>query len=103
MAAVWTQEILAYLLSPQARQLRPLLVREVTVGLDLAARDRARRAVAALPGLLAPRVPLLGFQLPAPPLPPVLVPGAGFMSLEQAVRSAHVQSCPVKTLNGIAC
>ena len=62
------------------------MVRELAVAADLLARDRARRAVAALPGLLMPRVPFLGIALPAPPLPPVLVPGLGFMSLDQAVK-----------------
>ena len=86
----WTssQEIVAYLLSPQARQLRPLMVRELAVALDLVARDRVRRAVASLPGLLTPRVPLLGIALPTPPLPPILVPGIGLMSLDQAARCA---------------
>ncbi len=83
---VLPQEILAYLLSPQARQLRPLVVRELAVAADLLARDRARRAVAALPGMLTPRVPVLGIALPAPPLPPIFVPGLGLMSLDQAVR-----------------
>jgi hypothetical protein len=86
-----SQEILAYLLSPEARQLRPLLVRELAVAMDLFARDRARRAVAALPGLLTPRLPFVGVSLlPPPPLPPVLVPGLGLMSLDQAVRFTPV-------------
>jgi len=89
LAAIPAQEILAYLLSPQARQLRPLVVRELAVAADLLARDRARRAVAALPGMLTPRVPLLGIALPAPPLPPIFVPGLGLMSLDQAVRCAY--------------
>ena len=94
-ASALLQEILAYLLSPEARQLRPLLVRELAVAADLFARDRARRAVAALPGLLTPRLPLLGVSLlPPPPLPPVFVPGLGLMSLDQAVRFGPTARSP---------
>lgn len=42
------QEAVAFLLSPEAAELRPLLVTELVVGLDLAARDRARRLAARL-------------------------------------------------------
>ena len=34
----------AFLLSPEARDLRPLLLREVVDGMDLLARDQVRRA-----------------------------------------------------------
>lgn len=79
------QEIVTYLLSPEARDLRPLLVRELVTGLDLAGRDRARRAADALPGLLAPRLPFFG-ALPALPTPPIYVPGLGLMSVADALR-----------------
>ena len=39
---------MAFLLSPEAAELRPLLVTELVAGLDLAARDRARRLAARL-------------------------------------------------------
>lgn len=42
------QEAVAFLLSPEAVELRPLLVTELVTGLDLAARDRARRLSAQL-------------------------------------------------------
>jgi hypothetical protein len=71
------QEVLAYLLSPEAKDLRPLLVTWIANGLDLFARDRARKAYARL-ATLAPRLPFLG-PLPMPPKPPVFVPGKGFV------------------------
>ncbi|KAK9915022.1 hypothetical protein WJX75_003712 [Coccomyxa subellipsoidea] len=79
------QEIVAFLLSPEARQLRPLLLGELVDGADLLARDQLRRAHARLPSL-APRLPLFG-ALPAPPSPPVPVPGRGLMSLSQFVEA----------------
>lgn len=74
------QELLGFLLSPEARDLRPLLVTELTNGLDLFLRDRLRRAAAAA-ATLTPRLPLLGLPLlPGPlPLPPVPVPGRGLL------------------------
>jgi hypothetical protein len=75
----------AFLLSPEARQLRPLLLGELVDGADLLARDQLRRAHARLPSL-APRLPLFG-ALPAPPSPPVPVPGRGLMSLSQFVEA----------------
>lgn len=77
------QDIVAFLLSPEARDLRPLLVDELVEGLDLLARDRLRRAYGALPSL-APRLPFIG-SLPMPPLPPVPVPGIGFMAVKDVV------------------
>lgn len=65
--------------------MRPLLVRELVAGLDLYGRDRARRAAAALPGLLAFRLPIFG-ALPALPTPPIFIPGLGVMSVTDAVR-----------------
>jgi hypothetical protein len=76
-------DIVAFLLSPEARDLRPLLVEELVEGLDLLGRDRLRRAYGALPAL-APRLPFVG-SLPLPPLPPVPVPGIGFMALSDLV------------------
>ena len=38
------QDVAAFLLSPEARDLRPLLLREIIDGLDLLARDQLRRA-----------------------------------------------------------
>ena len=39
-----SQDVAAFLLSPEARDLRPLLLREVVDGMDLLARDQVRRA-----------------------------------------------------------
>jgi len=70
-------------LSPEARDLRPLLVEELVNGLDLWARDALRRAYGSLPAL-APRLPFIG-TLPMPPPPPLLVPGLGLVSLKELV------------------
>ena len=67
-------EVVKFLLSPNASKLRPLLNAELTYGLDLVLRRTARRARSTLRDVLAPRVPLLGFRLPQPPLPPLLLP-----------------------------
>ena len=63
------QDIVAFLLSPEARQLRPLLISEAAGVADLWLRDQLQRAYNALP-TLAPRLPFLP-ALPLPPLPPV--------------------------------
>jgi hypothetical protein len=78
----------AFLLSPEARELRPLLLAELVDGVDLLARSQIRRAYATLPALLAPRLPLLG-PLPLPPLPPppVLVSGVGLMDARRFVEA----------------
>ena len=77
------QDVVTFLLSPEARDLRPLLVEELVNGLDLWARDALRRAYGSLPAL-APRLPFIG-SLPMPPPPPLLVPGLGFVSLKELV------------------
>lgn len=76
-------QVLAFVLSPEARDLRPLLVNWLSSGLDLFLRDRARKAVAALPSL-APRLPFVG-ALPTPPPPPLYIPGVGFKPLQEGV------------------
>lgn len=79
------QELLAFLLTPEATELRPLLVNELVNGVDLLMRDRLRRAYAAL-GTMAPRLPLLGaLPLPGPASLPVPVPGRGLLSAEDLV------------------
>jgi hypothetical protein len=82
-------EVLAFVLGPEARELRPLLIGWLAGAADLVVRDRARKAVAALPGLVTPRLPfaaLLGLpSLPSPPPPPVFVPGASSWSTCQFV------------------
>lgn len=78
-----SQDVTSFLLSPEARDLRPLLVEELVNGLDLAARDALRRAYGALPSL-APRLPFIG-SLPTPPPPPLPVPGKGLMPLSDFV------------------
>lgn len=72
-------------MSPEAKDLRPLLLKEVVNGLDLWARDSLRRAYAGLPALV-PRIPFLG-PLPVPPPPPLWVPGIGFMPLGDLVEA----------------
>lgn len=67
-------EVVAFLLSEQSRNLRPLLNAELSYGLDLVLRRAGRRARTRVRDLLQPRVPVLGFRLPAPPVLPVLVP-----------------------------
>lgn len=79
------QEIVGFLLSPEARDLRPLLLAELVDGADLFLRDQLRRAYTRLPSL-TPRLPLLG-ALPAPPQPPVYVPGRGLMPLQRFVEA----------------
>jgi len=74
-----TREILAFLLSERAASLRPWLTGEIAIGLDLFMRDRGRKALDLLEATLTPRLPFFG-ALPAPPPPPLLVPGLGFLS-----------------------
>jgi hypothetical protein len=81
--AARAQEIFAFLLSPEARDLRPLLTSWLANGLDLFARDRVRKAYAGL-ATFAPRLPFFG-ALPLPPAPPVFAPGLGFISAEELV------------------
>lgn len=67
-------EVLAFLLSDRAKNLRPLLNAELAYGLDLAMRRAGRRLRERLQELLQPpRVPLLGFRLPALPVPPLML------------------------------
>ena len=77
------REVLRFVLSPEAADLRPLLVSWLATGADLLLRDRARKALALAPGL-APRLPLIG-ALPLPPAPPLFVPGRGLVPLDAAV------------------
>ena len=82
------QDIVGFLLSPEAERLRPLLVQELVTGLDYYTRDRLQRAYNNLPSL-APRLPFLGpLPLPLPPLSalPVFVPGLGVQPVQQLVQ-----------------
>lgn len=89
-----SQELLAFLLSPEAKDLRPVLVAELSHGLDLFLRDRLRRTAASAATLL-PRLPgPLGMLVPGASAlpaafagfsPPVPVPGRGLMSASQLV------------------
>lgn len=67
-----------------AKELRPILVEEVSAGLDLLIRDRLRKTLSLSVARLQPRLPLIG-TLPAPPPPPVFIPGKGMMSAEAFV------------------
>ncbi|KAG2430848.1 hypothetical protein HXX76_009822 [Chlamydomonas incerta] len=78
------QEIASFLLSPEARELRPLLVGWVSSGADLLLRDRLRKAYNLASASFTPRLPFIG-SLPLPPPPPVWVPGKGLVPLSQAV------------------
>lgn len=71
------------MLSPEAKDLRPLLVNWLSTGADLLLRDRTRKALALAPSL-APRIPFVG-ALPLPPAPPVYLPGLGFKPIPAAV------------------
>lgn len=81
------QDIVGFLLSPEAEQLRPLLVQELVTGLDYYTRDRLQRAYNSLPSLV-PRLPFLG------PLPlldsltalPIFIPGMGLQPVQQLVQ-----------------
>jgi len=77
-------EVVSFLLSDEARELRPLLVSQLTTGCDLLLRDRLRRAYALLP-TLAPRLPFVGALLPPPPPPPIFLPGLGLVSADKAL------------------
>lgn len=87
---VHLQDVMRFLCSPSAGDLRGLLVRELVNGLDLLLRDRLRRAFNSLPSMLAPRVPLFG-PLPMPPAEqllgplPVFVPGLGLRSAQDVL------------------
>ncbi|GLI63329.1 hypothetical protein VaNZ11_006246 [Volvox africanus] len=78
------QELASFLLSPEARELRPLLVGWVVGGLDLLLRDRLRKAYSLAAASLTPRLPFIG-SLPAPPPPPLYVPGRGLVPVQQVV------------------
>jgi len=71
-------EVLAFLLSPSSKNLRPLLNAELCYGLDLFLRRAGRQLRLATLELLVPRVPFLGIRLPQPPAPPLFVPIVGF-------------------------
>ncbi len=77
------REVVAFLLSPEAKELRPLLAEQLGNALDLLLRDRLRRAWSTLP-TLAPRLPFLG-PLPLPKLPPVAIPGMVVMELDEFI------------------
>lgn len=49
-----------FLLSPEARDLRPLLVSQLSTGLDLLLRDRVRKLYTVTLPSLVPRLPFLG-------------------------------------------
>ncbi|GAX80969.1 hypothetical protein CEUSTIGMA_g8404.t1 [Chlamydomonas eustigma] len=78
------QEVLQFLLSPEAKDLRPLLVSQLVSGLDLLLRDRVRKLYNVTLPALVPRLPFFG-AIPTPPLPPLLVPGLGFMPVPEAL------------------
>mmetsp|Transcript_4227 Transcript_4227/g.7186 ORF Transcript_4227/g.7186 Transcript_4227/m.7186 type:complete len:850 (+) Transcript_4227:20-2569(+) len=67
-------EVLEFLLSEQARQLRPLLNAEIAYGLDLVCRRLSRELRNTVAEVITPRVPVLGWRLPLPPPPPPPVP-----------------------------
>ena len=81
----YAQELLAFLLSPEARDLRPLLLTELVSGLDLLLRDRLRRAADGAASALTPRLPFLGSLSSLLPPPVVPVPGRGLLPASQLV------------------
>ena len=87
LTLIFLQDVVGFLLSPEAERLRPLLVQELVTGLDYYTRDRLQRAYNSLPSL-APRLPFLG-PLPLPlPLTslPVFIPGLGLQAVQQLVQ-----------------
>lgn len=60
MPVLALQELASFLLSPEARDLRPLLVGWASGGLDLLLRDRLRKGYALLSANLTPRLPFIG-------------------------------------------
>jgi hypothetical protein len=52
--------VFQFLLSPEAKDLRPLLVSQLVSGLDLLLRDRVRKLYNVTLPALAPRLPFLG-------------------------------------------
>jgi len=68
------EDVVRFLLSGSAMNLRPLLNAELTYGLDLAFRRTSQRIRANAAEALQPRLPFVGIRLPAPPAPPLLVP-----------------------------
>jgi len=68
------EDVVRFLLSGSASNLRPLLNAELTYGLDLALRRTSQRIRANAAEALQPRLPFFGIRLPAPPAPPLLVP-----------------------------
>jgi len=84
-------EVVDFLLSEQATNLRPLLNAEFAYGLDLAFRRASRQLRMAVRDALQPRIPFLGVRLPAPPPPPLLVPaefGFRLMGVEDVLDQA---------------
>lgn len=71
-------------LMQDAKELRPILIDEVSHGLDLLLRDRVRKSYVLSRANLQPRLPFIG-TLPAPALPPVPVPGKGILPLDTFV------------------
>eukprot|EP00448_Togula_jolla_P013946 CAMPEP_0170579030 /NCGR_PEP_ID=MMETSP0224-20130122/5770_1 /TAXON_ID=285029 /ORGANISM="Togula jolla, Strain CCCM 725" /LENGTH=846 /DNA_ID=CAMNT_0010902035 /DNA_START=10 /DNA_END=2550 /DNA_ORIENTATION=- len=68
-------DVLTFLLSKKAANLRPLLNAELAYGLDLGLRRAGQRLKSVTRELLQPpRIPILGIRLPAPPTPPLLLP-----------------------------
>lgn len=67
-------EVLQFLLSPGAKNLRPLLNAELSYGIDLTLRREGRKLRSSVRELLVPRVPFIGLRLPQLPLPPLLLP-----------------------------
>mmetsp|Transcript_75071 Transcript_75071/g.244069 ORF Transcript_75071/g.244069 Transcript_75071/m.244069 type:complete len:601 (+) Transcript_75071:828-2630(+) len=67
-------EVVSFLLSAKAANLRPLLNAELCYGLDLGLRRAGRRLRTSVREFLQPRIPFFGIRLPAPPLLPLIVP-----------------------------
>ena len=90
-----TAQVIEFLFSPEARDLRPLLADGLSGGLDLYLRDRVRKIVNRI--LTPPR--LLPF-LPAPPPPiiPVLLPSKGLVGASEAL---EILAPPLTDTEGI--
>jgi len=65
------QELTDFLLSPAGQSLKPVLLGELVLTVDLVVRSTTRRAWTEFQAIMKPRVPVFG-SLPVPPPPPVL-------------------------------
>lgn len=69
-----------------AKELRLIMINEISQGLDLLMCDRVRKAYVLSRANLQPRLPFIG-SLPTPTPPPLFVPGKGLVQLDEFVNT----------------